>query len=234
MLASKKKISAYPKGRDVIPVELPESIPDRKIRHRDHSFSVEAIEEFTGVLVKLVEMKDRYTAEHQKRVARLAEAIARQMEFPEKDINGIKIASLIHDVGKMAVPAELLARPARLSNVERKLVMAHVKAGYNLVKDVEFSWPVATMILQHHEKMDGSGYPYGLRGDEILVQSQVIAVADVVDAMTHSHPYRVAFTIEQAMEEITTSKGFLYHKDVVEAFERTIISCREFCVASEY
>jgi PAS domain S-box-containing protein len=165
----------------------------------------------------VVETRDPYTAGHQRRVANLAIAIATEMEFPINIIDGVNMAATIHDIGKIAVPTEILSKPTILSDLEFCLIKSHAQAGYDILKDFEFPWPVARTILQHHERMDGSGYPNGLKGDEILLEARIMAVADVVEAMASHRPYRPALGIKEALEEIEKNKGTLYDSDVADA-----------------
>ena len=164
-----------------------------------------------------VEMRDPYTGRHQERVARLACAIAREMRLPDEQIDGIRAAGLVHDIGKIAVPAEILAKPARLNPLEYSLIQTHPQRAYDILERIDFPWPIAEIVLQHHERMDGSGYPRGLKGDEILLEARIIAVADVVEAMASHRPYRPARGIDAALEEIKKNKGRLYDPDVVDA-----------------
>jgi len=163
------------------------------------------------------ETRDPYTAGHQKKVADLSRAIATEMGLDSNRTDGIRMAGVIHDLGKMAIPAEILSKPSRLSAIEYKLIKTHPQAGYDILKDVEFPWPIAQVILQHHERLDGSGYPAGLKGDEILMEARIIAVADVVEAITSFRPYRQALGIEKALGEITQNKGIFYDPAVVDA-----------------
>ncbi len=169
------------------------------------------------VVARTVEARDPYTAGHQARVARLGEAIARALGLPQDRINGIRTAGVIHDLGKISIPAEILSKPARLSEVESALMKTHSRVGHDILAGVPFPWPVARMILEHHERMDGSGYPQGLRGGEMLPESRILAVADVVEAMASHRPYRPALGSEAALQEIQGRKGTLYDAEVVEA-----------------
>jgi HD-GYP domain-containing protein (c-di-GMP phosphodiesterase class II) len=166
-------------------------------------------------------------------VAGLAEAIARTMGFPEDQVTGIYITGVLHDIGKMAVPVEILVKPGRLSDMEMSLIQVHPQAGYEILKGIEFPWPVAQAALQHHERMDGSGYPQGLRGDKISLEACILAVADVVDAMTHHRPYRPAFSLRDALEEIKRGRGRLYDPHVVDACVE-VLEGKEPFVISEY
>ena len=173
--------------------------------------------ETVHALSALVEMRDPYTAGHQNRVAKIAQAIAKKMNLPDDRIQGILVASMIHDVGKISVPSDILSKPGRLSEVEFELVKQHPKTGYEILKGIDFAWPVAEIVLQHHEKMDGSGYPQGLKGEEIILESRIITVADVVEAMGFHRPYREALGLDAALEEIRNNRGILYDPQVVDA-----------------
>lgn len=162
-----------------------------------------------------IEKRDPYTAGHQMRVSDLASTIAREMDMPPNEVEGLRLGCMIHDIGKIALPAEILSRPGRLTDIEFALVKKHSVAGSDIVRPVEFSWPVAKMIHQHHERLDGSGYPLGLRGNDILPEAQIMAVADVVEAMASHRPYRPALGIETALQEIRKGSDRLYNADAV-------------------
>ncbi|MDD2301896.1 MAG: HD domain-containing protein, partial [Eubacteriales bacterium] len=147
----------------------------------------------------------------------LARVIAREMGNSEEFIDGIYMAGLIHDIGKIAVPAEILSKPTKLLNIEFELIKNHSQAGYDILKDVEFPWPIAQIVLQHHERMDGGGYPHGLKGEEILLEARIIAVADVVEAMAMHRPYRAALGIDVALKEIADHSGVRYDSQVADA-----------------
>jgi len=164
-----------------------------------------------------VETRDPYTSGHQVRVAKLATMIARELNISQDQLEGIKMAAAIHDIGKMSVPAEILSKPSRLSDIEYELVKIHPEAGYNIVKDIEFPWPIADMIVQHHERINGSGYPKGLKGEEILIETRILSVADVVEAIASHRPYRPAYGPDVALKEISDMKGILYDTAVVDA-----------------
>ena len=175
------------------------------------------LEETVNALSALVEMRDPYTAGHQNRVAGIARAIAQELGLSEDAAQGIWVASLIHDIGKVRVPADILSRPAHLSSAEFELIKEHPRTGYEILKKIDFPWPIAEIVLQHHERINGSGYPLGLKGDEILFASRIIGVADVVEAMTYHRPYREALGLDAALDEIKENKGILYDSDVVDA-----------------
>ena len=168
-------------------------------------------------LTATAERRDPYTAGHQQRVTRLACAIAQEMGFPEEQIEGIRVAGLIHDIGKINVPAEILSKPGVLNEIEYPLIKAHPQTGHDILKTIEFPWPVAQIVLQHHERMDGSGYPAGLSGEEIIPEARILGVADVVEAMASHRPYRPARGLDKALEEISQNRGVLYDPEVVDA-----------------
>jgi len=164
-----------------------------------------------------VETRDPYTAGHQKRVAALARSIAEEMGLSKEQTEGIYMAAVIHDIGKICVPAEILSKPGRLTDTELDLIKQHPQVGYNILKEIEFPWPVAQIALKHHESMNGSGYPLGLSGEEIILEARILSVADVVEAMASHRPYRAALGIDKALEEIVQEKGTLYDPQVVDA-----------------
>ena len=164
-----------------------------------------------------LELRDPYMAGHQNRVSGLAVAIAQDMNLPWEKIEGLRFAAIIHDIGKISAPAEIMTKPCRLSKSEFQLVKDHPRIGYEMIKDIAFPWPVAHIILQHHERLDGSGYPEGLVGDAILQEARILAVADVVEAVCSLRPYRPALGIEKALEEIRKGRGIRYDTRVVDA-----------------
>lgn len=163
---------------------------------------------------KIIEMRDPYTFGHQERVSALASAMAAEMGLSEEQLEGIEIAAKIHDIGKVYVPMEILSKPGLLSSIERQIIQAHARGSYDILKSVEFPWPVAEIALQHHERMDGSGYPGGLRGDEIRIEAKILMIADVVEAMASHRPYRPSLGIEAALDEITHNSGILYDPEI--------------------
>jgi len=167
-----------------------------------------------------IEKRDPYTAGHQKRVAQLARAIAKEMGLSREECVGIYMTGLIHDIGKISVPTDILSKPSRLTNAEFEILKEHPRVGYDILKEVDFPWPLADMVLQHHERMDGSGYPQGLKDGEILLGARILAVADVVEAMASHRPYRPALGIDAALEEIQQGKGTLYDPQVVDTCTR--------------
>jgi putative two-component system response regulator len=180
------------------------------------------LEQTVYALAATIEMRDPYTAGHQRRVGNLAFATARQMDLPRDQARGLHMAGLVHDIGKIQVPAEILSKPTRLTDVEWDLIKTHPQVGYDILKSIEFPWPVAQIVLQHHERIDGSGYPQGLSGKDILLDAKILAVADVVEAMASYRPYRPARPLEEALQEIEDHKGTLYEPDVAEACLRAV------------
>ena len=174
-------------------------------------------DETVQALASAIRTRNPYMAGHQQRVTQLACAIAREMGLPEEQIEGIRVAGLIHDIGKISVPIEILSNPDGISDLEYGIIKAHPQIGYDILKAVEFPWPVAEIVLQHNERLDGSGYPQGLSGDEILLEARIIGVADVVDAMSSHQPYRAARGLDKALEEISQNRGVLYDPGVVGA-----------------
>ncbi|MBE3133829.1 MAG: HD domain-containing protein [Acidobacteria bacterium] len=181
-----------------------------------------ATEGIIKVMVQVVEVRDPYTAGHQRRVAKLATAIAIELGLSQDVTDGLHYASVIHDIGKISLPAEILSKPMLLSPIEMKLVQTHPASGFEILKDIEFPWPVAAIILQHHERFNGSGYPGGLRGEEILLEARILGVADTVDAIASHRPYRPALGPDAALEELTTKRGVLYDPVVVDVCCRLI------------
>jgi len=187
---------------------------DLQKRNRQLQKSMESI---IFIMGKIGESKDPYTAGHQKRVTQLATAIAKKMRLSEEKIEAIRFASLIHDIGKVGIPSEILSKPTKLNENEFALIKNHPSICYNIIKDVHLPWEVADIVWQHHERLDGSGYPRGLKGNEILLEARILGVADVVEAMSSHRPYRPALGIDKALEEISMNKGKLYDPDVVDA-----------------
>ena len=175
------------------------------------------MEDTVYTMAKVVEKKDPYSAGHQKKVSQLATAIAKEMKLPKNKIEGLKIASLVHDIGKIGMPIEILSQPSGLSELGHQLMKEHPMTGYNILKEIDFPWPVAEIVLQHHEKVNGSGYPNGLKDDEILVEAKILCVADVIEAMSSYRAYRANHSIKEALSELTKNKGILYDSMVVDA-----------------
>ncbi|MHB0926627.1 MAG: PAS domain S-box protein [Gallionellaceae bacterium] len=175
------------------------------------------LEDTVRAIATIVEMRDPYTAGHQARVADLAAAIGGQMGLPDGRVHSIRLAGVVHDLGKVQIPAEILSKPGRLSVIEYSLIQTHAQAGYDILKGINFPWPIAQMVLQHHERFDGSGYPQGLKGDAILLEARILSVADVVESMFSHRPYRPGMGMEVALEEIAKNSGALYDSQVVDA-----------------
>ena len=178
------------------------------------------VDQTVAALAATAEKRDPYTAGHQQRVATLACAVAGKLGLNGERLAGLRVACLLHDLGKISIPAEILAKPARLTDIEFSIMKTHPEAGYDILKGVTFPWPVAEMVLQHHERLDGSGYPHGLAGSDILPEARILAVADVVEAMSSHRPYRAALGLDKALAEITARRGAVYDADAVDA-------CRE-------
>ncbi|MGD0278873.1 MAG: PAS domain S-box protein [Smithella sp.] len=196
-------------------------ITERKQAKDTLNLSLMKIRQALGATVQaisfLIETKDPYTAGHQRRVADLARSIATEMGMTTDQIDGIRMAAIIHDIGKISIPAEILSTPRKLTDIEFSLIKTHPQSGYDILKDIEFPWPIARMVLEHHERMNGSGYPNGIKGDQTLLESRILSVADVVEAMSSHRPYRPSLGIDAALDEITTNKGILYDQAVVDA-----------------
>jgi HD-GYP domain-containing protein (c-di-GMP phosphodiesterase class II) len=176
-----------------------------------------SLEESIQAIAATVEMRDPYTAGHQQRVAQLAAAIGREMGLDEERIHGLHLAGIVHDLGKISVPAEILSKPGRLTELELGLVREHARSGHEILKGIDFPWPIARMVLEHHERLDGSGYPQGLKGDAILPESRILTVADVVEAMSSHRPYRPGLGVDRALAEIETNRGRLYDAEAADA-----------------
>ena len=176
-----------------------------------------ALDGIIQAVASIVEIKDPYTAGHQLRVAGLAFAIAREMGLSEDQAEGVRVAGTIHDLGKIVVPAEILSKPGQITEIEFGMIKAHPQTGHDILQDMEFPWPLAQIVLQHHERMDGSGYPQGLSGENTLPEARILAVADVVEAIASHRPYRPALGTDKALEEIQQNRGTLYDTVVGDA-----------------
>jgi len=198
-----------------------EDITERKLMERKLQEGLQryqiAMAETVETMAKVVEIRDPYTAGHQERTARLAEAIARELGMGDEQVNCVYTAALIHDIGKVAVPLEILSKPTGLNEHELKIIQNHPVVGHDILKDITFPWPVASVVLQHHERSDGSGYPRGLSGDELLPEAKILIVADIVESMASHRPYRPSRGLDAALEEISSGRGTLYDGDVADA-----------------
>ena len=208
-------------GKPSVVAKIYKDITDRKLAEKELKDSMKMLRKnLTGTIqamARTVETRDAYTAGHQKRTTEIARAIAFELGLSNELIDSIHMAGVIHDLGKISVPAEILSKPGKISDSEFSLIKQHPQAGYEILKGIDFNWPVADVVLQHHERLDGSGYPHNLQKDEILIEARVLGVADVVEAMASHRPYRPALGIDDAFEEITMHKGILYDPDVVDA-----------------
>jgi len=196
-------------------------ITDRKLAEEELAKSYESLKKTLNdaidTMAKIVETRDPYTSGHQHKVADLATAIAREMELDDAQIDQIRMAAIIHDIGKMYVPSDILSKPGKLSDIEFSLIKTHSQSGYDIVKSMDFPCAIAKTVLQHHERLDGSGYPKGLKGEDTLLEAKILTVADVIEAMASDRPYRPALGIDKAIEEISKNRGKLYEADVVDA-----------------
>jgi PAS domain S-box-containing protein/putative nucleotidyltransferase with HDIG domain len=205
-------------GRAVVMlVNITERKQAEEERHRNYQQMREMLLTTVNALASTIGVKDQFTAAHQPRATQLASAIAEEMGLQEEQIEGIRMAASIHDIGKLTVPAEFLNKPGPLTDFEYQIVKMHPRTSYEILKEIKFPWPVAQIVLQHHELMDGSGYPQGLSGEQILLEARILTVANVVEAMTSHRPYRAAHSIETALEEISRNKGKLYDPVAVDA-----------------
>ncbi len=189
---------------------------EEEIKQSHHRLR-KALDGIIWVTAATVEARDPYTAGHQQRVTNLSLVIANEMRLSEENKQEIRMAAMVHDLGKVCIPSEILSKPGRLNSVEFSMVKMHPQAGHDIFKNVDLPWSIADILLQHHERLDGSGYPRGLKGKDILLAARIIAVADVVEAMASHRPYRPALGIDQAIEEISNKRGILYDPDVVDA-----------------
>ncbi|MBW9261459.1 MAG: response regulator [Candidatus Thiodiazotropha sp. (ex. Lucinisca nassula)] len=189
---------------------------DKERQHYLEKFK-NSLEKTVIVVSATLEKRDPYTAGHQRNVSELAVSIAKELNLSDDTISGIRLGSIIHDIGKINIPSEILTRPGKLSDLEFEMIKTHPLHGSEILKDVEFPWPIAEMVLQHHERLDGSGYPNSLKGDEILPEAKIIAVADVVEAMSSHRPYRPSLGIEVALKEIEAGSGRLFDEKAVSA-----------------
>ena len=207
-------------GNKVIQCNIRDITERKKLEEENlkfqHSISV-SLHEMIEILANVIVARDSYTAGHQKRVANLASAIAAKLNLPLHTIEGVNLSALIHDIGKIAIPAEILTKPTGLSNFELAMLRNHVQTGYDILKNIHFPWNLAQIVLEHHERIDGSGYPNGIKGDSICEEARIIAVADTVEAISSDRPYRKSRGIDAALEEIRVNSGKLYDAKVVDA-----------------
>ena len=200
---------------------LQQELTERKRAEEELQHTLEKLRKTLGATIQAmaftVETKDPYTAGHQRRVTDLARAIATEMGLSKEQIEGIRMAAVIHDIGKITVPTDILNKPGRLTGNEFGIIKCHPTVGYDVLKTIEFPWPIAQIIFQHHERMDGSGYPQGLSGEEIILEARILAVADVIEAMASFRPYRPARGLDKALEEISQNRGVLYDPAAVDA-----------------
>lgn len=216
-----KVVSRDKDGKPTVVVKIYKDITERKLAEEELRNNMKQMRKNLDGTIKAiartVETRDAYTAGHQRRTTEIARAIAFEMGLSRQVIDGIRMAGVIHDLGKISVPAEILSKPGKISDSEFSLIKQHPQAGFEILKGIDFKWPVAEIVLQHHERLDGSGYPYNLQSDQILLEARIIGVADVIEAMASHRPYRPALGIDDAFEEITMNKGKLYDPDVVDA-----------------
>ena len=201
-------------------LQLNSEIMERRVvesQLKNSLYSLEkTIEGTISTISRIVQKRDPYTGGHQRHVARLSQAIAAEMGFSEEQVKGIYFAGLIHDIGKLAVPLEILVKPGAINHLENLMIQVHPEAGWEFLKEIEFPWPIAKIALQHHERLDGSGYPGGLRGKDILMESRIVAVSDVIESMMFHRPYRESLGLESALKEIADNKGSLYDAEAVD------------------
>lgn len=176
----------------------------------------QSLEATIEAMSRTMQWRDPYTAEHQRRVANIAVAIAKKMGWSDDRIEGLYLAAMVHDIGKLAIPAEILTKPTKLTDLEMQLMRGHVEAGYQILKDIPFPWPIAQMVHQHHERLDGSGYPMKIKGDQILIESQILAVADTLEAMSSHRPYRPAKGLKLAIDQIKQESGISLDAKIVD------------------
>jgi HD-GYP domain-containing protein (c-di-GMP phosphodiesterase class II) len=225
--------SVRPKAFGIAPIEVFQHLADQVVhgiealehkheleterRNREHAQKslTEALVASVAAMVTAMEMRDPYTAGHENRTADIAYAIGKEMGWPEGRLQGLRMAAMVHDIGKISIPSELLNKPSRLSYHEFEQVKGHAESSYAILKDIPFTWPIADIVRQHHEKLDGSGYPLGLMGDAILDEAKVLTVADIVEAMAAARPYRKGLGLEVALAEIERQAGTKLDEGVV-------------------
>jgi putative two-component system response regulator len=216
-----------PLSQEEVLVRLNRILNERKIifikrkMERELKMSIEKLkrlfEATVNALASALEKRDPYTSGHQKRVATIACKIAERMNLPQIKIDGIRLAGLLHDIGKISIPVDILIKPSKLDTMEYEIIKQHPKIGYDIIKDIEFDHPIPKIVIQHHERLNGSGYPAKLKSKDIILEAKILAVADVVEAMTSHRPYRVSLGINKAIDEIASHKGTLYEASIVDA-----------------
>ena len=189
---------------------------ERELRLSDEKLQ-KLIEGIAYIITEIVEIRDPYLTGHHQRVSKLATAIAQEMKLPQDKIEGVKIASLVHDVGKVNLPTQIVSKPSALFEVEFNLLKNHPRTGYEILKKADFPWPIAEIVFQQYEKIDGSGYPRGLKGAEILIEAKILGVANAVEAMSSYKSYRPAFSIDESLTEISKYENILFDPEVVDA-----------------
>jgi PAS domain S-box-containing protein len=204
MLVSSASLDSTSSDQVVVFFDLTERELAEQSVLRSNERLAQVLKSVIALIGKVVEARDPYTRGHEEGVARIGRLIAEEMDLTHEEIEGIEVAGLVHDVGKLGVPAEILTKPGKLTNIEYELIKAHPQLGYDILNDIDFGWPVAETVVQHHERMDGSGYPNGLAGDEISMPARVLMAADVIEAMASHRPYRPALGVDAAVEEITS------------------------------
>jgi len=204
----------HEKTTDLEKVKIRYNQLERELQQSDEKLQ-KFIKGIAYIIAEIVEIRDPYLRGHHQRVSRLATAIAQEMKLPQDKIEGVKIASLVHDVGKVNLPTEIVSKPSKLVEVEFNLLKHHPRTGYEILKKVDFPWPIAEIVFQHQEKIDGSGYPRGLRGAEILIEAKILGVANVVEAMSSYKAYRPALSIDESLAEISKYENILFDTEVV-------------------
>jgi PAS domain S-box-containing protein len=221
ILHTKKLALLNEKGEPSFLLGISEDITERKRAEEQLRQTLESLRKAVNttiqVMVSAIEARDPYTAGHQIRSANLARAIATEIGLPKEKIDGIRMAGSIHDIGTLSIPSEILTKPTKLTNLEFSLIKEHSQKGFEILKDVESPWPLAQIVYQHHERMDGSGYPRQLKGKDIIIEARILAVADVVEAMASHRPYRPSLGLNSALAEIENNKGTIYDTDAVDA-----------------